>query len=172
MSPIQYVHYAFSSGGLPPSVAETHAAFARRELSRLLDLALPNVHVSHKKRLPEDAPFQLTCYTGKSSTDAAAMAVAAKRVLPVLRRAYQSVDRAPTVLTAWTPGDEPARDDDALQLLADGFTVPADEERLGWLSRRSLLPLAADNTRELAAALLASRRAEMASLFAKVGVAK
>lgn len=129
---LRYIHYAFSSAGLPPAVAEKHATFAAGALAKRFELPLEAIHVVHRPRLPEDAPFQLSCYKGKSETCPLAMAVAAKLVLPHLWRARRHVKDAPALLASWQPGEDVLLDEDVLETLALGVEPPR-QEQVDWL---------------------------------------
>lgn len=130
---IVYIHYAFSDAGLAPAVAAKHASFAAGILAKRFQLPLDQVHVVHRPRLPETAPFQLSCYKGKSETCPIAQVYAAKLVLPHLRRAHRHTEQGPALIAAWAPGIEPALDDDVLETLAAGVELPADDARVQWL---------------------------------------
>ena len=136
MSALRYIHYAFSSAGLPATVAEKHTTFAARALAKRFELPLEAIHVVHRPRLPEDAPFQLSCYKGKSETCPLAMAVAAKLVLPHLRRARRHAEEGPAVVAAWEPGQELLLDDEVLETLAFGVQPPS-QEQVEWLMRQA-----------------------------------
>ena len=133
---LRYIHYAFSSAGLPATVAEKHTTFAARALAKRFELSLEAIHVVHRPRLPEDAPFQLSCYKGKSETCPLAMAVAAKIVLPHLRRARRHAVEGPAVVAAWKPGQELLLDDEVLDTLAFGVQPPS-QEQVEWLLRQA-----------------------------------
>lgn len=85
---VKTISYAFTSAGLTPELAERHLTHAKTQLRRMFALPEDAVSVKHKARLPEGAPFVLTCYRGKSSCEVA-IVLAAKAILPELR-AYQS----------------------------------------------------------------------------------
>lgn len=146
---ITYIHYAFCDAGLTPAVAEKHASYAAAVLCRMFSLPPDQVHVVHRARLPENEPIQFSCYKGKSP-DYASMALAAKRVLPHLRRLRQLaglpcgpeyfLDDELTDLLAssspfadWEPGADVLRDECVLGLLATGTRLPEDDSRAQWL---------------------------------------
>lgn len=133
---LRYIHYAFSSAGLPPAVAEKHTTFAARALAKRFELPLEAIHVVHRPRLPEDAPFQLSCYKGKSETCPLSMAVAAKIVLPHLRRARRHAVNGPALVQSWEPGQELLLDDEVLETLAFGVQPPS-QEQVDWLLRQA-----------------------------------
>jgi hypothetical protein len=154
MSSLRFIHYAFSSAGLPAAVAEKHATFAARALARRFELPLEAIHVVHRPRLPEDAPFQLSCYKGKSETCPLAMAVAAKLVLPHLRNArlllglpcgpeYLADENLTDLLASsaplvgWQPGLDLQRDECVLGLLAVGMRLPENDERARWVQAQA-----------------------------------
>lgn len=81
---LSHINYAFSSAGLNKEVADKLADMSKEALSKHFSLDLGDVQVSHKARLAENAPFLLTCYASRSASDGAAMAEAAKVVLPLV----------------------------------------------------------------------------------------
>ncbi|MNU44065.1 hypothetical protein D3C71_328700 [compost metagenome] len=121
--PVQFVYYAFDGGPLTEPLIERHVSHAKAALQSLFDLSDDAVKVVAKKRASPGQEFQLTCYVGRSETDAAAMVLAAKAVLPHLRETLGVAERTAKEAGGWSLGEDEERDERVLEGLADGRLV-------------------------------------------------
>lgn len=78
------ITYSYSTAGLPAAWAERYNKFVADKISEHFDLA-EGLKLNAKERLPENAPFSITCYETRSQSCHASMPVVAKLLLPKLR---------------------------------------------------------------------------------------
>jgi hypothetical protein len=72
------------------AAVQAHAAYARTQLLAMFDIQSDAVSVTDRGVVPGGVDFQLSCYLAKSETSPAAMAMAAKRLVPHLRFCRQA----------------------------------------------------------------------------------
>lgn len=133
VKPVQSVYYAFDASKLHPCLAAAHEEFARQALTSQFSIPPESVKVVPRFSGKETS-FQLTCYVSKSETSVAAMALAAKRIVPDFRECQRRtrttpVDQAEQTLAVnarWYPGTDSTQDHEVLQAVSAG--------RVAWLT--------------------------------------
>lgn len=144
MSALSHINYAFSTEGICPVLVERHIAVIREQLATSFFMKREAVNITAKKRLPEDAPFTLTCYTSRSESDPAAMVRAAKWCLPHLELMRKLTQDNFWFVSLWTPGEDAAKDFDAVAIIAEGTHVGAgsldrlDADQREWLEHMAV----------------------------------
>ena len=78
------ITYSYSTAGLPVAWVELYSRFVADKINEHFDLA-EGLKLNAKERLPENAPFSITCYETRSQSCHASMPVVAKLLLPRLR---------------------------------------------------------------------------------------
>ena len=118
---IARVHFSFSADEVTPALAQDYARHSRQALAALFDIELPAVQVTVRERLPDGAPFVLTCYTPNGKSDAPSMVTAARVVLPsFLDLKKRSADYY-WAAALWNPGESLEQDLAALFSISKGY---------------------------------------------------
>lgn len=119
---ITKVRFRYCSRGLSPKWVTDYSNTTVQALSALFELPASAVVITSEERLPEDAPFSLTCYAGKSASGEG-LARAARAVLAPLLAAQRLAESGQGVLLGWEPGVDLDADLEALKAVAGGCFV-------------------------------------------------
>lgn len=130
---ISHINYSFSTEGIHAALATRHVEFVQARLSTLFGIKTDAVKVTSKARLTEGVPFTLTCYSSRSDSDTAAMATAAKYVLPHLEDMKALTAEAATTIADWVPGRSAGVDMEAVGIIGDGVVTELTPAQCKWL---------------------------------------
>jgi hypothetical protein len=130
---ISHINYSFSTEGIHAALATRHLEFVQARLSTLFGIKTDAVKVTSKARLMEGAPFTLTCYSSRSESDTAAMAIAAKYVLPHLEDMKALTVEAAATIVGWVPGRSAGIDMEAAGIIGDGVVTELTTAQRKWL---------------------------------------
>lgn len=137
---VKGLNYSFNSSGMSERVIAAHVGDVRRALADAFELAPDAIRISHVPRQIDGSDFRLTALVGLNRTDSLAAVMAARYVLPRLRRAQTDP------LSWWTPGLNPSDDAEALEAILSGVpcppTAPGAEPWLRQQLNRHLSPRA------------------------------
>lgn len=85
-APVASVGYAILRTGLTPEQCAAHVAFAKSALAKHFGIEEIAVKVRTLRSMPDEATFQLTCYSEGRRVIGEALVPAARVVLPALRQ--------------------------------------------------------------------------------------